>query len=362
MFADVRFLDDNIHQTVPIEYIKDFKPKDLTDFCIKKKYSILWKKTPEDGGFYYAAQILKLADPGTSRIPVPHVSSDDEMTEHRDDCRACSGTAVKEKKKNNEESHKKSLLEIMKGKKKQIITKRQREIPESDDDAVVPFEIHQELQNKCILLKKKQREYEDLIAEKEAAVKKLTEKNREMSSELKKLRQLNICLQEQLLLQKPGSQQMQVPLMIHDTDTVPQSKVLPVPLVKVEDGKVDLGSGILLDKKKWYVIRAVKSHSVFCKSLAVAIWGKETLQQRSVTGTKANSVKGSVAKPPLTPEKVGVIRECLVKRLQEEGYQKEAIDRQLSLVRRAISEKICDIKKTVQLTSDRASAGPSSSE
>lgn len=71
---------------------------------------------------------------------------------------------------------------------------------------------------------------------------------------------------------------------------------------------MDLGHGVLLDKQKWKAIQRMDSHSKFCKSLAVAIWGLETLKERSVTGSKSNAIKGSVAKPPLSPEKVGVIR------------------------------------------------------
>lgn len=61
MFAYVRFIDDNIRQILPLDHIKDFCPQDVKDFEIKKKYHILWKKSPEDQGQYYKAQILKLA-------------------------------------------------------------------------------------------------------------------------------------------------------------------------------------------------------------------------------------------------------------------------------------------------------------
>lgn len=61
MFAYVRYIDDNIRQIVPLDYIKGFCPQDVNDFEIKKKYHILWKKSPEDQGQYYKAQILKLA-------------------------------------------------------------------------------------------------------------------------------------------------------------------------------------------------------------------------------------------------------------------------------------------------------------
>lgn len=61
MFAYVRYIDDNIRQIVPLDYIKGFSPQDVNDFEIRKKYDVLWKKSPEDQGQYYKAQILKLA-------------------------------------------------------------------------------------------------------------------------------------------------------------------------------------------------------------------------------------------------------------------------------------------------------------
>lgn len=61
MFAYVRYVDDNIRQIVPLDHIKGFCPKDVKDFETKKKYNILWKKSAEDQGQYYKAQILKLA-------------------------------------------------------------------------------------------------------------------------------------------------------------------------------------------------------------------------------------------------------------------------------------------------------------
>lgn len=43
------------------------------------------------------------------------------------------------------------------------------------------------------------------------------------------------------------------------------------------------------------------------------------------------------------------LKECLKERLQQRGYQKEEVDGQLRLVRRFLSEKICDIKRKVNI-------------
>lgn len=69
-----------------------------------------------------------------------------------------------------------------------------------------------------------------------------------------------------------------------------------------------LGRGVYIDEKKWKRIQESKSHSQFSKAMAVAIWGTEQLKDRSVTGAKSNAVKDAVPKPPLTPEKMSVIR------------------------------------------------------
>ncbi|XP_048010657.1 BEN domain-containing protein 5-like isoform X4 [Megalobrama amblycephala] len=201
MFAYVRYIDDNIRQIVPLDYIKDFCPQDVNDFEIKKKYHILWKKSPEDQGQYYKAQILKLAESEEEltreRISIPPLDSDEE------DC----------------SSYKNSM--------------------------------------------------------------------------------------------NPS----------------------------------DLGHGVMISTEKWDIVRRVVGDSNFCKSLAVVIWGTTVLKQRSVTGMKCNAKKTADAKPPLTPEKVSAIKECLSQRLKERGHTSEEINKRLLSVRKYLAEKISDINR-----------------
>lgn len=103
----------------------------------------------------------------------------------------------KEKKIHTALARNKSLLDIMKEKKEKLIRKRIRE--ESDDETSVSYTLHEQLQNKYILLKKKIKENEIQISEKDSTIKKLTDKNKEMSAELKTIRSLNLRLQEKLL-------------------------------------------------------------------------------------------------------------------------------------------------------------------
>lgn len=97
------------------------------------------------------------------------------------------------------EPQKISLLELM---KKQITVKRQRDFLDSDEESVVSYKLYQELQDSYVTLKKRLREKDVIIAEKDAAIRKLSEKCRRMTAELDKIRQLNICLQEQLFLKE----------------------------------------------------------------------------------------------------------------------------------------------------------------
>ncbi|XP_017310872.1 BEN domain-containing protein 5 isoform X1 [Ictalurus punctatus] len=303
-----------------------------------------------------------------SRIPAPYMESEEEERLLQDDCEYHSETSEREKK-SAVESQKISLLELM---KKQITVKRQRDFLDSDEESVVSYKLYQELQDSYVMLKKRLREKDVIIAEKDTAIRKLSEKCRRMSVELDKIRQLNICLQEQLFLKDDGMQ-TQHTMYTENTECSyePYEDVLdpkvtefeeppPEDLVEKDFGRVDLGHGVLLDNQKWKAIQRMDSHSKFCKSLAVAIWGLETLKERSVTGSKSNAIKGSVAKPPLSPEKVGVIRECLKDRLQQRGYQKEEVDGQLRLVRRFLSEKICDIKRKVSINLEGTSPSTSS--
>ncbi|KAB5539790.1 hypothetical protein PHYPO_G00093210 [Pangasianodon hypophthalmus] len=303
-----------------------------------------------------------------SRIPAPYMEREEEERLLQDDCEYHSESSEREKKI-TVESQKISLLELM---KKQITVKRQRDFLDSDEESVVSYKLYQELQDSYVILKKRLREKDVIIAEKDTAIRKLSEKCRRMTVELDKIRQLNICLQEQLFLNEEGTQ-TQHTVYTENTECSyePYENVLvpnvnelkeppPEDLLEKDFGRVDLGHGVLLDKQKWKAIQRMDSHSKFCKSLAVAIWGLETLKERSVTGSKSNAIKGSVAKPPLSPEKVGVIRECLKDRLQQRGYQKEEVDGQLRLVRRFLSEKICDIKRKVSINLEGTSPSTSS--
>ncbi|TSK58103.1 BEN domain-containing protein 5 [Bagarius yarrelli] len=264
-----------------------------------------------------------------SRLPAPYMETKEEGRLLQNNCEYHSESLEREIT-SPVESPKISLLELV---KKQITVKRQRDFLDSDEESVVSHKLYQELQDSYVTLKKHLREKDVVIAEKDAAIRKL-----------KPQTQQTIYTENMECLYEP-----------YENVLIPKLKDLKEPppdnyFIEKDFGTVDLGHGVLLDKQKWKAIQRMDSHSKFCKSLAVAIWGLETLKERSVTGSKSNAIKGSVAKPPLSPEKVGVIRECLKERLQQRGYQKEEVDGQLRLVRRFLSEKICDIKRKVSIS------------
>ncbi|XP_048055574.1 BEN domain-containing protein 5-like isoform X2 [Megalobrama amblycephala] len=378
MFAYVRYIDDNIRQIVPLDYIKDFCPQDVNDFEIKKKYHILWKKSPEDQGQYYKAQILKLAESEEEltreRISIPPLDSDEEdCSSYKNSMNpSCDKTNDKTKKKAAvQNTHKKkNLMDILKEKKKVVQSSFESNME------YVPIAVHKELQDKYYNLKKRMREEEMANEENGKKIKCLKEEKREMKAELLQLRKLNLHLQEELFLNKKitdneTSSAVHTPLLQRAEKTADmQTAIIPKITQKTsssshthltehhgleepaeelttgrcKDGK-DLGHGVMISTEKWDIVRRVVGDSKFCKSLAVVIWGTTVLKQRSVTGMKCNAKKTADAKPPLTPEKVSAIKECLSQRLKERGHTSEEINKRLLSVRKYLAEKISDINR-----------------
>ncbi|KAK7128029.1 hypothetical protein R3I93_020579 [Phoxinus phoxinus] len=245
--------------------------------------------------------------------------------------------------------------------------------------------VHKELQDKFYNIKKRMREEEMSNEEKEKKIKCLKEENRDTKAELQQLRRLNLHLQEELFQNKKITQKEphtsyaghtplpqqpvhgpkepaedQTATILKMTQKEPQTSSAghtPIPQQPVHgpdepaeeqrhrDGK-DLGHGVMIPTEKWDVVRRVEGDSKFCKSLAVVIWGTTVLKQRSVTGMKCNAKKSAEAKPPLSPEKISAVKECLSQRLKERGHTSEDINKRLLSVRKYLAEKISDINRT----------------
>ncbi|MEE6495473.1 hypothetical protein FKM82_002061 [Ascaphus truei] len=114
----------------------------------------------------------------------------------------------------------------------------------------------------------------------------------------------------------------------------------------LENGKVHLGSGIWVDEEKWHQLQVTQGDSKFTKNLAVMIWGTEVLKNRSVTGVATKKKKDAIPKPPLSPHKLSVVRECMYDRIAQETVDENEIAQRLSKVNKYICEKIMDINKS----------------
>eukprot|EP00063_Salmo_salar_P097261 XP_014072096.1 PREDICTED: BEN domain-containing protein 5-like isoform X5 [Salmo salar] len=184
-------------------------------------------------------------------------------------------------------------------------------------------------------------------------------------TEVKELRDFNRRLQD-VLLMRLGSEPM------HDNGTqtikaeVVEAVIEPQEVCREEantssshspsprtvytcnDGKVHLGGGIWVQEEKWHQLQRTQGDSKFTKNLAVMIWGTETLKNRSVTGVATKKKKDALPKPPLSPSKLKIVRECLYDRVSQETADSAEITQRLSKVNKYICEKIMDINKSIK--------------
>ncbi|KAM4022849.1 BEN domain-containing protein 5-like isoform 11-T13 [Anomaloglossus baeobatrachus] len=114
----------------------------------------------------------------------------------------------------------------------------------------------------------------------------------------------------------------------------------------LENGKVHLGSGVWVNEEKWHQLQATQGDSKYTKNLAVMIWGTDVLKNRSVTGVATKKKKDASPKPPLSPHKLSVIRECVYDRIAQDTMDENEIAQRLSKVNKYICEKIMDINKS----------------
>ncbi|XP_058887524.1 BEN domain-containing protein 5 isoform X2 [Acipenser ruthenus] len=188
-----------------------------------------------------------------------------------------------------------------------------------------------------------------------------------LMTEVKELRDFNRRLQDVLLLRlgsEPmhdnGTQTIKVdpvePIMEpqevcrEEANASSSSSHSPSPrnIYTFNDGKVHLGGGIWVDEEKWHQLQRTQGDSKFTKNLAVMIWGTETLKNRSVTGVATKKKKDALPKPPLSPSKLKIVRECLYDRVSQETADSAEITQRLSKVNKYICEKIMDINKSIK--------------
>ncbi|XP_031430501.1 BEN domain-containing protein 5 isoform X3 [Clupea harengus] len=238
---------------------------------------------------------------------------------------------------------------------------------EGGSEAVVPRVLYEELVHSY---RQQEEEMRRLQQELERTRRQLVQQAKKLKeygsllTEVKELRDFNRRLQDVLLI-RLGSEPM------HDNGTQTIKEVMepiiesqevckeeantssshspsPRTVYTFNDGKVHLGGGIWVEEEKWHQLQRTQGDSKFTKNLAVMIWGTETLKNRSVTGVATKKKKDALPKPPLSPSKLKIVRECLYDRVSQETADSAEITQRLSKVNKYICEKIMDINKSIK--------------
>ncbi|XP_064462055.1 BEN domain-containing protein 5-like [Ornithodoros turicata] len=117
---------------------------------------------------------------------------------------------------------------------------------------------------------------------------------------------------------------------------------------------MDLGNGVSIPKEKWAYLCKHQEESRFVKELAVVIWGTSTLLRKTFTGCLSNRAKAegkTEVFPALTPEKVEAVRGAFATYLtKEKNVSREELKKKSALVRKYLSEKMSDLRRSRKQT------------
>ncbi|NP_001089788.1 BEN domain-containing protein 5 [Xenopus laevis] len=379
MFAFVRFLEDNVCYALPATRVREFHPHSTEDFDSRRVYAV-YRSLEEEAGFPGApqqAQILALAENKTDlenrvmqkKIKIPKISlnyseqpweykdyEDEEDSEFRHFKRADGRKQV--------ESPHKSIEAVVARLEKQsfigpshntrcdeVFSEPFHSVGHMDrlEAAVVPRVLYEELLRSY---QQQQQEMKHIQHELERTRKQLVQQAKKLKdygslvTEVKELRVLNRRLQDVLLLRLGSGPTIE--LQIDKSDYCdPEPEPEPEPEIqKISNEEVHLGSGVWVNEEKWHQLQATQGDSKYTKNLAVMIWGTDVLKNRSVTGVATKKKKDAVPKPPLSPHKLSVVRECMYDRIARETMDENEIAQRLSKVNKYICEKIMDINKS----------------
>ncbi|XP_018408540.1 PREDICTED: BEN domain-containing protein 5 isoform X2 [Nanorana parkeri] len=392
MFALVRFLEDNVCDTLPAARVRGFQPSSPQDFDDRKVYAVY--RSPEEEAGAQPAHILALAENKTDlekcvlqrKIKIPKLClnstegswefkeyEEEEDSERRhskrpDGRKHVEGTrksieavvARLEKQNGVGQSHNSSCDETFMD--PCHVTAHMDRL----DEALVPRVLYEELlrsyQQQQVEMRHIQHELERTRRQLVQQAKKLKDYGT-LVTEVKELRVLNRRLQDVLLLRLGSGFIIDLKAESSDLcETEPEIQKLtneeantssfyptPAPVLDkyiLENGKVHLGSGVWVNEEKWHQLQATQGDSKYTKNLAVMIWGTDVLKNRSVTGVATKKKKDASPKPPLSPHKLSVIRECVYDRIAQETMDENEIAQRLSKVNKYICEKIMDINKS----------------
>ncbi|XP_037762165.2 BEN domain-containing protein 5 isoform X1 [Chelonia mydas] len=401
MYAFVRFLEDNVCYALPVSCVRDFSPTSRLDFDNQKVYTVYRNpreaededESPGDWGdrlLLHKAQILALAEDKTDlensvmqkKIKIPklslnHVEEAGEVTDYGEEDVELRHSKRQDGRKQSEGTHKSIEAVVARLEKQNGMSLSSSSSPEETfmetseginnmDDAVIPRVLYEELLRSY---QQQQEEMRHIQQELERTRRQLVQQAKKLKeygalvSEMKELRDLNRRLQDVLLLrlgsgpaielEKGKSESIEPEPEIQKTfsEEANTSTYYPAPVPVMdkyilENGKVHLGSGIWVDEEKWHQLQVTQGDSKYTKNLAVMIWGTDVLKNRSVTGVATKKKKDAVPKPPLSPHKLSIVRECLYDRIAQETVDETEIAQRLSKVNKYICEKIMDINKS----------------
>ncbi|XP_056132541.1 BEN domain-containing protein 5 isoform X2 [Lampris incognitus] len=393
MYAFVRFLEDDMCYALSVSDVTDFRPLHKSDFDHQKVYLV--HRTEENGnaGQPCEAQILALAETVEEfedsimqkKMKIPKMSNknsgksfENHFGEERLPLRHKKAVSLDQGRPMSNSS--KSLAAVvarlernaasscMEGEEDLEEDRLAEEEEDGEDEAVVPRVLYEELVHSY---RQQEEEMRRLQQELERTRRQLVQQAKKLKdygsllTEVKELRDFNRRLQD-VLLMRLGSEPM------HDNGTQTIKAEVVEPTVEAQEacreeanasssqspsprtvytcneGKVHLGGGIWVEEEKWHQLQRTQGDSKFTKNLAVMIWGTETLKNRSVTGVATKKKKDALPKPPLSPSKLKIVRECLYDRVSQETADSAEITQRLSKVNKYICEKIMDINKSIK--------------
>ncbi|MCI4380764.1 hypothetical protein PGIGA_G00243810 [Pangasianodon gigas] len=385
MYAFVRFLEDDTCCALPVANVRDLRPVHKRDFDEQKVYVVL--RGEENGtGQPAKAHILSLADSieeldnsiMQKKMKIPKMTTrnaghaiENHFGEERMPLRHKKVQCQEQQRASNSS---KSLAAVVARLERNAVSSytegeelREEEEPE-EEEAVVPRVLYEELVHSYRQQEEEVRRLQQELDRTRRQLLQQAKKLKEHSSlltEVKELRDFNRRLQD-VLLMRLGSE----PMHDNGTQTIKAEVVEPIPepqemcreeantssthspsprtVYTFSDGKVHLGGGIWVEEEKWHQLQRTQGDSKFTKNLAVMIWGTETLKNRSVTGVATKKKKDALPKPPLSPSKLKIVRECLYDRVSQETADSAEITQRLSKVNKYICEKIMDINKSIK--------------
>uniref|UniRef100_A0A3Q1FD83 BEN domain-containing protein 5 n=1 Tax=Acanthochromis polyacanthus TaxID=80966 RepID=A0A3Q1FD83_9TELE len=374
MYAFVRFFEDDMCYALPVSNVEDFRPLHRTDFDNQKVYLVHRTKENGSAGQPCDAQILALAEEfedsiTQKKMKIPKMSIknsgnsiENSFGEER--------MPLRHKKVGSSQVD----YEDMEAEHQQHHHQQQQQHLEVDSDcvsevaaAVVPRVLYEELVHSY---RQQEEEMRRLQQELERTRRQLVQQAKKLKeygsllTEVKELRDFNRRLQDVLLMRLGSGEKMHtntktnsclVEPIVEAQETCREeantsSSYSPSPrtVYTCNDGKVHLGGGIWVEEEKWHQLQRTQGDSKFTKNLAVMIWGTETLKNRSVTGVATKKKKDALPKPPLSPSKLKIVRECLYDRVSQETADSAEITQRLSKVNKYICEKIMDINKSIK--------------